>query len=113
MKRSVEKLLTLGGLIFAGLAWLYLAEVGQGIHKHSPPCAPIGDATVWVVRVFTAAGAAVSVVAWVASYPRRRWCVVAGLAAFLNLAALALWQQWVRTGMLLPYDQFIEKMGWL
>lgn len=112
MKRSVKNLMTLGGLIFAALAWLYLAEVGHGIHKHSPPCAPITNATVRMVRMFTAAGAAVSVAGLVASYPRPSWCVVAGLAALLNLAAWALWQRWLHTGMLLPYDQFIEKMGW-
>jgi hypothetical protein len=100
------------GAVCAAVAWLYLGEVGEGIYKHTPACAPIGDGTVWQVRAFTATGAVVSVVGIVASYARRYWCAVAALAAVLNLAAWALWGHWVRSGMLLPYDQFLEKMGW-
>jgi multidrug efflux pump subunit AcrB len=61
--------------------------------------------------MFTAAGAAVCVVAVIFLFRRWRWTSVAVLALVLNLAALSTWGYWIGNRMLLPYDQFCDKVG--
>jgi len=99
------------GFLFAGVSWKYLHDVWEGIRIHTPPCAPIGDTTVPIVFAFTAAGAAVCLAATMFLIRRWRWTSLAILALALNLAAISTWGYWIGNEMLLPYDQFCDKVG--
>ncbi len=111
MRKIVHPVLALLGLLFAAVALSYLCEVWHGIAKHSPMCAPITGGTLLIVFAFTAIGAGVSAVGMFAARRRWRWIPVALLAVVLNAAAFSTWGYWVGNKMLLPYDQFCEKVG--
>lgn len=103
--------MTLVGLLSAGIAWMYLHEVWEGIRIHKPLCAPIGDTTVRLVFAFTTVGAVGCAAATILCRRRNRWAGVGILALVLNAAALLTWGYWITTDMLLPYDQFCDKVG--
>jgi len=111
MKKLIHPALALLGALFGVLALLYLREIHGGIVKHTPPCAPICRSTVFIVFAFTALGATVSVVGFLAARRRKLWLPVMLLAVFLNLTALSIWGYWVGSKTLLPYNDWCKKIG--
>lgn len=103
---------SLAGMTMGFVAWLYLGEVGRGIAKHAPPCAPITEDTVRFVYGFTAVGVALSMGGLVAPRIPWTWRVAALLGLGMNAIGLGTWHWWLTSQRLLPYEEFLEKMGW-
>lgn len=85
---------------------LYLLNVYQGMLKRDPVSAPTGTSTVGIVSTFAGIGAGISLISALWS---KTWIPASGLV--LNAAALAIWRYWITSGMLLPYEQWLDKVG--
>jgi hypothetical protein len=111
MKRFIHPALALLGVLFGVVAFLYLRDIHDGFIKHTPPCAPIRRSTVLIVFAFTAIGAGISVLGFLAARRRMLWFPVVLVAVFLNVAAFSTWGYWVGNKTLLPYDDWCRKVG--
>ena len=114
-EKKVEKMIgpavTGLGLLFAGIARLYLDRVSGGIRGGYGGCAPICESTVVIVFAFSGMGVLISTGASFILRRRRFWLCLAIIAIIMNTAACATWGYWINKGMLLPYDDFCKKVG--
>ena len=99
----------MGSVCIAVILFGYCCDIWSGIIKHDPPCAPITMFATSCVVLLGVTGLLAGAAALV--FGRWLWRAVAGLGCAGCATALGIWIHWLLSDQLLPYEQFVVKVG--